>query len=328
MCRQLEKRHSMKRALITGGTGFVGANLARRLLADGCDVHLLVRPEFQDWRIRSVQDDLRLWTVAVEDADGVGGAVAAIKPDAVFHLAAHGAYPHQTDRCAMFETNVLGTRNVVNAGLAAVVGSLVVAGSSSEYGRRSEAHRESDEPHPESDYARTKAAATAWCSWNARECGASITTLRLYSVYGPWEEPTRLIPRLLVEGRQGRRPPLADPATARDFVHVDDAVEAFLLAAAVSHPGVGAVYNVGTGQQTTLADAVRATDELFGTKSEPEWASMSDRSWDTSAWVADNRLIRDQLGWKPIVAFNEGLRKTLDWYESESAVHAHYEAAE
>jgi len=228
----------------------------------------------------------------------------------------------------MFEMNVLGTRNVVTAGLAADVGSLVIAGSSSEYGRRSEPHRESDEPRPESDYARTKAAATAWCSWKARESGAAITTLRLYSVYGPWEEPTRLIPRLIVEGRQGRRPPLADPTTARDFVYVDDVVEAFLLASRKSDPGVGAVYNIGTGRQTTLADAVRAADELFGIKSEPAWVSMPDRSWDTSAWVADCRLIREELGWEPKVGFGEGLRKTLDWYESESAVHEFYEATE
>lgn len=316
----------MKRVLITGGTGFVGANLARRLLADGCEVHLLVRPEFQDWRIRSVKDDLRLWTAAVEDADGVDGAVAAIKPDAVFHLAAHGAYPHQTDGRRMFATNVIGTRNIVNAALATGVDSLVVAGSSSEYGRRSEPHRESDEPRPESDYARTKAVATAWCSWKARESGVAITTLRLYSVYGPWEEPTRLIPQLIVEGRRGRRPPLADPSTARDFVYVNDAVEAFLLASRKSGPGAAAVYNVGTGQQTTLSDAVGTADELFGIKSEPVWASMPDRSWDTVAWVADSRLIRKELGWEPRVGFAEGLRKTLGWYESELTVHEIYEA--
>jgi len=318
----------MQRALITGGTGFVGANLARRLLAEGCEVHLLVRPRFQDWRIRSVKDDLRFWTAAIEDGRAVGEAMAAVKPDAVFHLAAHGAYPHQTDRCAMFETNVLGTRNIVNGALAAGVGSLVVAGSSSEYGRRSKPHRESDEPRPESDYARTKTVATAWCSWKARESSASITTLRLYSVYGPWEEPTRLVPRLIVEGRQGRRPPLANPATSRDFVYVDDAVEAILLASKMSPSVAGAVYNAGTGRQTTLADAVRAADELFGIEAEPVWASMPDRSWDTPVWVADNRLIRENLGWEPKVGFNEGLRKTLDWYEAETTVHKLYETAE
>jgi len=315
----------MKRALITGGTGFVGANLARRLLAEGCEVYLLVRPGFQNWRIRAIEKDLRLYTAAIEDPEKVTEGLAAIRPDAVFHLAAHGAYPRQTDRHRMFETNVLGTRNVVNAALAAGAESLVIAGSSSEYGRQSHPHHEADQPRPESDYARTKATATAWCSWKATQTGAAITTLRLYSVYGPWEEPTRLIPRLIVEGRQGRWPPLTNPATARDFVYVDDAVEAFLLAARQTPPEPGAVYNVGSGRQTTLAEAVRVVDELFGIKSEPAWASMPDRSWDTSAWVADNRLIREQLGWEPKVKFAEGLCKTLDWYDTEADVHALYQ---
>lgn len=317
----------MTRALITGGTGFIGANLARRLLAEGCEVHLIVRPGFHDWRIRSVEKDLQLRAAAVEDAEGVAKAVSAVRPEAVFHLAAHGAYPHQTDRRRIFDTNLLGTRNVVTAALDAGVGSIVVAGSSSEYGRLSKPHSETDTPHPESDYARTKAAATAWCEWKARETNAVVTTLRLYSVYGPWEEPTRLIPRLIAEGRRGKWPVLANPATARDFVYVDDALEAFLLAAKAKPERFGAVYNVGTGRQTTLAEAAQAARELFDLPAEPRWGEMPDRIWDTACWVADNRLIQEDLGWWPQTEFREGLRKTLAWYESNAAVRDVYEAA-
>jgi nucleoside-diphosphate-sugar epimerase len=317
----------MNQVLITGGTGFVGANLARRLLAEGCEVHLIVRPGFHDWRIRSIEKDLHLNAAAVEDADGLAKAVTAVGPEAVFHLAAHGAYPHQTDRRRMFDTNVLGTRNVVTAALDAGAGSIVVAGSSSEYGRLSRPHSETDAPHPESDYARTKAAAAAWCEWKARENGAAVTTLRLYSVYGPWEEPTRLIPRLIVEGRRGKWPPLADPSTARDFVYVDDAVEAFLLAAKHKPQNFGAVYNVGTGLQTTLAEAAQAARELFNQPAEPSWGGMPDRIWDTACWVADNRLIQTDLGWRPQTEFRDGLRKTLAWYQSSLAVRDVYEGA-
>jgi nucleoside-diphosphate-sugar epimerase len=317
----------MKRALITGGTGFVGANLARRLLSEGCDVHLMVRPGFRDWRVSDVQGDLRFSTAALEDAEGVAKAVGDVRPDTVFHLAAYGAYPQQTDRRRMFDTNMLGTRNLVMASLDAGVGSIVVAGSSSEYGRLSKPHSETDTARPESDYARTKATATAWCGWKARETGAAVATLRLYSVYGPWEEPTRLIPRLIVEGRRGKRPPLADPATARDFVYVDDAVGAFLLAAKAEPKEVGAVYNVGTGRQTTLAEAAGVVGEVFGLEGEPVWGGMPDRTWDTTCWVADNRLIREVLGWGPRTEFREGLRKTLEWYESSPEVRDVYERA-
>ncbi len=317
----------MKRVLITGGTGFVGANLARRLLADGCEVHLLVRPGFRGWRVEGVRGDLRFQTATLEDTEAVSKAVAEVKPDAVFHLAAHGAYPDQTDGRRMFATNVLGTRNLVTASLAAGVGSIVVAGSSSEYGRGSAPHSEADIPNPENDYGRTKVTATAWCSWKARATGAAITTLRLYSVYGPWEEPTRLVPRLIVEGRRGRFPLLANPATARDFVYVDDAVEAFVRAAEAGASGGGAVYNVGTGRQTTLAEAAGAADELFGLSGEPVWGGMPDRTWDTTCWVADNRLIREALGWRLRTEFRGGVRKTLEWYEASPEVRDVYERA-
>ena len=336
----------MKRALITGGTGFVGANLARRLLRDGHEVHLLVRPDYHSWRIDSIKPDLRLHTASITDAEALTRAVRAARPDWVFHLAAYGAYPTQQDTKRMFDTNVLGTIKLLDACLADGFEAFVHAGSSSEYGRRTEPHSETDPPQPETDYASTKLTATEACCRKAAETGAAITTLRLYSIYGPYEEPTRLIPRLIVEGRRGRWPPLVSPETARDFVHVDDAVDAFLLAAqanpsdlgaslsgatvpkAISPPTVspGAVFNVGTGVQTTLADAVEATRDLFAIKPEPQWASMPDRSWDTANWVADNRLIRDVLGWRPRLPFPEGLRRTADWYAAHPELHEVYAA--
>ena len=331
----------MKRALITGGTGFVGANLARRLLRDGHEVHLLVRPDYHSWRIDSIKPDLRLHTASITDADSVTRAVRAARPNWVFHLAAYGAYPTQQDQQRMHDTNVLGTTTLLDACGHVTVEAFIHAGSSSEYGRRTKPHRETDDPHPESDYAKTKLAATRACQQKAQQTGAAITTLRLYSIYGPYEEPSRLIPRLIVQGRRGRWPPLASPETARDFVHVDDAVDAFLLAAQANaakpgaiSPGAnlpgpisrGAIFNVGTGVQTTLADAVAATRDLFDIKTDPQWASMPDRSWDTATWVADNRLIRDALNWQPRLTFPEGLRHTADWYAAHPELHELYGA--
>ena len=316
----------MKRALITGGTGFVGANLARRLLRDGHEVHLLVRPEFHSWRIDSIKPDLRLHTASITDADAVTHAVRTARPEWVFHLAAYGAYPSQQDQERMFDTNVLGTIKLLDACLEASFEAFIHAGSSSEYGRRSEPHREADDPHPENDYASTKLTATEACCRKAAQTATAITTLRLYSIYGPYEEPSRLIPRLIVEGRRGRWPPLASPETARDFVHVDNAVDAFLLAAQPNAAEPGAIFNVGTGVQTTLADAAAATRDLFAIKPEPQWASMPDRSWDTANWVADNRLIRDALGWHPRLTFPEGLRRTADWYAAHPELHEMYAA--
>ena len=164
----------MKRALITGGTGFVGANLARRLLRDGHEVHLLVRPDYHSWRIDSIKPDLRLHTASITDADSVTRAVRAARPNWVFHLAAYGAYPTQQDQQRMHDTNVLGTTTLLDACGHVTVEAFIHAGSSSEYGRRTKPHRETDDPHPESDYAKTKLAATRACQERAQQTGAEI----------------------------------------------------------------------------------------------------------------------------------------------------------
>src|SRR5262245_9416123 len=102
----------MKPVVVTGGSGFVGANLVRRLVADGYQLHLLVRPEFSSWRLDAIRDRITLHEVTLSDQDGVMSVLKAIEPLWVFHLAAHGAYSWQTDEAQMHETNVLGTKSL------------------------------------------------------------------------------------------------------------------------------------------------------------------------------------------------------------------------
>jgi dolichol-phosphate mannosyltransferase len=148
--------------------------------------------------------------------------------------------------------------------------------------------------------------------YHGRAHGPRVSTLRLYSVYGPFEEPGRLMPALVLAAREGRLPPLVDPSTARDFVHVDDVVDAYLLAAERAEGGE--VYNVGSGTQTTLAELVRVAGEVFGFEPQPAWGSMPGRSWDTSTWVANADKIRRELGWRPRRTLGEGLRSLADWF--------------
>src|SRR5688572_28178868 len=99
----------MKRALVTGATGFIGSNLARRILQDGHEVHLLVRPAHQSWRIEEIRDEVRLHEVDFADTASLKPLLGSIRPDWIFHLAAYGAYPSQVDWQRMITTNVLGT---------------------------------------------------------------------------------------------------------------------------------------------------------------------------------------------------------------------------
>lgn len=317
----------MSQVVVTGGTGFVGANLVRRLLQAGHQPVLFVRPGFASWRIESIRRQMTIREVDLVDAAALASAMAAARPKWVFHLAAHGAYSWETDAEQMYATNVVGTANLLEATSGADVEAFVNAGSSSEYGRLDHAPSESESGTPDTPYGITKAAASALCAAVAPTHPARIRTLRLYSAYGPFEDPRRFLPSLIVHGLRGELPPLVSPQTARDFVYVDDVVDALLLAAEDTVGEPGAIYNIGTGVQTTVGDAVETARRVMGIAATPAWGTMSARAWDTDTWVADARKSRDLLGWSARRSFEDGLRMMITWLKSEPGIRQRYETA-
>ena len=315
----------MKRILVTGGTGFVGANLVRTLLGQGHELHLIVRPNHKSWRIQTIIDKILLHEVNVVDQVAVDAVIESISPEWVFHLAAYGAYSSQKDLSEMIQTNILGTAILIQACRRHGVRAMVNAGSSSEYGFKSHGPPENERLEPNSNYAVTKASATLLCQYASTTGDLRIQTLRLYSVYGPYEEPTRLLPKLITYGLRGGIPPLVDPSISRDFVHVDDVTRAFILAAEANESCIGGVYNVGSGLQTSLCQLVDLARRIMAIRAEPIWGSMSNRDWDTSIWEADARRIRSDLGWCPEISLEVGLRGMIAWFRENPDLLAFYE---
>jgi UDP-glucose 4-epimerase len=307
----------LKRVLITGGSGFVGANLARRVLRDGHDTHLLVRPSYSSWRLDEIAGDVRLHHAPIEDGPGVRALVREIRPDWVFNLAAFGAYSNQTGMDRMVATNLLGCVSLLDASIEAGVEAFVQTGSSSEYGLKDHAATEDEQLDPNSHYAITKAAATHYCRYSALQRNVNAITLRLYSIYGPYEEPSRLIPTLLIHGLHGQLPPLVSPLTARDFVYVEDAVAAMVQVAAAPAVRSGAVFNVSSGLQSSLKDVVAITRKLMGVTAEPQWATMEQRSWDTNVWSGSPTGIEREIAWSAATGLEKGLRQTIDWLQAD-----------
>jgi len=305
----------MKRVLVTGASGFVGANLVRRLLKDGHETHLLLRPAHQSWRVREIASDADIHEADMEDKEAVRRVAAAAKPDWVFHLAAYGAYPKQTGLQRMLATNLAGCAALVDVCAEMGTESFIHAGSSSEYGFKDHAVAEEEILEPNSHYAITKASATHYCQWAARVRNLNAVTVRLYSIYGPLEEPSRLIPTLILHGLRGTLPALASPRIARDFVYVDDAVQAMLQVAAKPSIPRGAIYNICSGVQSTLADVVAVARKLMGISAQPVWSTMPDRKWDTDQWVGSPGRAEREIGWRAQINFEEGLKRTIGWFE-------------
>jgi nucleoside-diphosphate-sugar epimerase len=314
------------RALVTGAGGFVAANLVRHLLDLGDEPVAILRPGGTSWRLQDVAADARIELVDLRRTEDITGVVDEVRPDVIFHLAAYGAYSWQTDLDAMLAVNVRATESLLDA--ARRVGArFIQAGSSSEYGFSDRATRELDRVEPNSHYAITKVAATHLCRLAAAQHDQHAITLRLYSVYGPWEEPGRLMPTLIERALDRTYPPLAAPETARDFVWIEDVCDAFVRAASADLADRGAVLNVASGAQTTLRALVEIVRSQFEIESEPVWASMPARSWDTSAWVGDPSSAADLIGWKATTPLGQGLGALATWMQADPALRTRAESA-
>jgi nucleoside-diphosphate-sugar epimerase len=298
--------------LVTGASGFIGNNVVRKLLEQGKTVHVLLRREAKLWRLRDIQDRVKIHWADVTDAAAVRTAIEAAAPDVVYHLSAYGAYESQADARQIVSTNITGSYNIFEAALAAKVKLIVNAGSSSEYGYKDQPMRETDQLEPNSPYAVSKAAQTHFCNLLAKNSATGMVTFRFFSVYGPWEEPGRLFPTIIRRARAGLPLEMVSPETARDFVYVDDALDVLLDFKRLESLK-GEVFNLGSGTQTTMREVVAAVCDILKSSSEVKWGGMAARRWDTNRWQADISKARDVLKWSPKVNLCDGVTKMAEW---------------
>jgi nucleoside-diphosphate-sugar epimerase len=261
----------------------------------------------------------------VTEAAAVRTLVKAIRPRAVLHLATHGAYEIQANARAILQTNILGTYNLLEASAEHGVAVFVNTGSSSEYGFKSEPMRETDMLEPNSYYAVAKAAQTHLCRFMAQRSAMGIAIFRLFSVYGPWEEPSRLIPTLIRRAQAGLPLEMASPDIARDFVFIDDILEVLLNLHAVERIR-GEIINLGSGQETTLEQVVRTVLTLLGSTSEVRWGAMTARHWDSTRWASDCARAKALLDWQPRFSLAQGLAHMTDWMKARGDHYARKES--
>lgn len=301
------------KVFITGITGFIGAGLARAMLSDGAEVHGLVRPSSDLWRITDIKDKLHLHSGDLFDAESVRVAIQEARPDTIFHLGVYGSHPaYEKDKDIIIRSSLLSTMALLDAAKENGVGIVINTGSSSEYGTKDHPMREDELIEPNSYYAVGKAAQTLYCQQFTREEKLPVITLRLFSVYGPQEDPTRFIPTLITKALANEDVPLADPTIARDFIYLDDVIDTYRAAA--NKPELsGEVFNVGTGTQHTLKEAFDTAVALTGSTSKALLGAYKNRDFDTNLWIADTNKARLQLGVAPRYSLEDGLRATIDW---------------
>ncbi len=306
----MSKEH---RYFVTGAAGFVGANLCHRLVERGEQVHVLLKPTTPTWRLEGIRDRIHVHSADITVAADIDRIVSQVRPTIIYHFATHGAYHYQDDTEAILRINVMGLWNLLRACDRVTYDLLVNTGTSSEYGNKEFAMREGDVLDPKSFYAVAKAAQSLLCQHLGRAGQSNIVTLRLFSVYGAYEEPKRLIPNLMMAALQDSPIEMASPQTVRDLIHIDDVVDIYLK---IDKLAVlrGEILNIGTGVQTSLEQLVTAMGQVNGKPIMARWGAMPARGWDSNIWVADISKVRRMTGWIPRIGIHEGLSRSLQWF--------------
>ncbi len=307
---ELQGRH----VLVTGAAGFIGANLVQALLRYGAEVHAIIRPNSNLWRIEKLLPDLHLHAVDITDREGLKKTVLETSPEIIYHLAARGVSPAFQERYEILRTNILGTFNLLEATAPLDYQLFVHLGGSSEYGAKHGPMRELDCPEPQTFYGTAKAAATLLCQQHARANGRPVVTLRAFSVYGPWESPSRLIPTAIRAALGDHELALTAAGYRRDFIFVEDLVEACLLALRAVRVCPGEIINIGTGEQWSNEEVVDLIQAVTGRRIKVRVGTYPARASDKAHWVADIGKARSLLGWEPRHPLRAGLEKTVAWF--------------
>lgn len=312
--------------LVTGGAGFIGSHLVDALLARGDRVRVL--DDLTTGRAENLEAHrpgeagrgaaLEWVRASIEDREACALACAGVH--GIFHEAAQVSVPKSiADPVDSFTVNAMGTLQLLEAARAAGVGRLVFAASSAAYGNSEELPKREDQlPAPLSPYAAGKLAAEHLLRVWAEVYGMHTVALRYFNVFGPrqcddnpYTGVIALFARALLEGRAPTI--FGGGEQTRDFTFIDNVVSAN-LAAMDADGASGRVYNIGGGERISLNQLFRAMAEELGSTLEPEYAPA--RAGDVMHSQADVGLAQSDLGWQPEVEWQDGLKRTLDWYRA------------
>ena len=307
------------RLLVLGAGGVIGSAVARGSVRHGHDVHGLLRPGTRAERLVACNETITCHRHDLEDVAALTALIERVEPQAIVHAAfpAGHARSHET-RLQMLQHGLTGSLSLLEAlSRAGSRANVVYLGSAISYGATGIPHHPSHRLQPGAFRGVVKAAESLMIGQYGWENGASITELRLFSVYGPWEQREKLVPRLLAAALGGGRVPLSSEPRLRDWVYLDDVVAACLRACERTAPGM-VIFNVCSGRLYSNHDVARAVEsisgrEVIGTSTYPDPDAYGDPQPVGVPPKPEEGLI-----WRAQHALESGLKAYWAWATSEA----------
>ena len=301
--------------LVTGGTGFIGSHLSRRLVGEGATVSVISRGNAPVDLISDISDRINICKAEITDLDFLQDFVKKVRPKLVFHLAANVNVSPDFDLIkSLIDINLLGTINMLKASAEAdSVKKFVFLGTSDVYGPSDSPSSESQAANPISSYGASKAAAEIFCRYLAGQHSIPLVILRPFIVYGGGQSPAMFIPNLILSALKGEDFSMTGGEQTRDFLYVEDLIDACVIAGHCSDAN-GEIINIASGKETSLTKVAEGIMSLLDNPVKLRLGVLPYRENERWHVMADINKARRLLGWEPETNLIIGLEKTIHWY--------------
>jgi UDP-glucose 4-epimerase len=299
------------RILVTGASGFVGSHLVRKLLAHIHSVVALLRDPSKAYRLSDCIDKIQIVRGSLEETDELEAVLKSAGVDAAYHLAWEGVTAGSRNDISQITGNVLGSLSLWNLLHQTGCGTFISTGSQAEYGISQSALSEKSPTFPVTAYGSAKLALGVLLRQLCATANMRFVWLRIFSLYGPSDDPRHMVPALIDALMKGRKPSLTAGEQRWDFLYVLDAVEA--LYACLQNPVCG-VFNLGSGTTCVLREFIAKVRDHIDPSLQLGFGEMAYRPDQVMHLEADISALCEVTGWEPEIGLDEGIRRTIDWH--------------
>lgn len=305
-----------KTIFLTGATGFIGSHLLKRLIKEGCKVHISIRPDSSLWRIEEFKNDFTSHKIDLTDFEAIRSLINQIKPDIIFNLAAYGVDYRQQDIYQAIDINIIASVNLFEAFLVNNGHRFIHTGTCLEYGHKNVPASESDVLIPTGIYGATKTSSVHILSsmTNSMDSGKLII-LRPFGVFGEYEGIHKFIPQVIDKLTNENPVQMTLGEQIRDYIYIDDLIDAYILASTVPLKNKIEIINIGSGKGIAMkylalmiSNHLDVSDELL------QFGAIPYRPDEMMYLVANVNKAKSLLGWEPKVSIEKGLEYTIKWY--------------
>lgn len=301
--------------LVTGGGGFIGVHLVQRLLMLGANVRVIHRASDVPWRLEDKMKQIQIYRVDICDAEKVYRCIQDIRPNFIFHLAAYGVNSQDCNEDKAIQTNVRGIANIIHAAADTGCKRIINIGTCAEYGNYSEAVTEDLCLKPVNIYGSSKAAGALIAHQMANVKNIDIITLRLFGVFGEYEERHKIFCHTILTLLEEKDLQLTSCTQYRDYCYVGDIINAILLAANCLEIK-NEIFNVGRGKLYPLRHYIEIIHRLMKSKKKLLFGALDHRQTELWAPKPDITKIQNILGWSPQSDLENSIKKTIRWYKN------------